>query len=128
MAEYTADEFARALLKSVTETPKATVRAVRRNATEVKKTAQRNVRETAPVQNAHAFRAINFDVEAVGVEVIADIGYDKTINGGPLGNLLEFGGGGDHSPPHRDLGRAVDGQEALFMDDLGRMGEEVMPP
>jgi hypothetical protein len=31
-----------------------------------------------------------------------------------LGNLLEFGGGGDHSPPHRDLGRALDAEEPRF--------------
>lgn len=120
------DEFARSLLGAVRKTPRETVRVVRRNAAEVKKTARRNVQQTAPVQNAHAHRAINWDVEAVGTAVVAEIGYDKGINGGPLGNLLEFGGGGDHSPPHRDLARALDGQDALFQGDLGDAGVNLL--
>lgn len=120
------EEFARSLMGAARKTPRETVRVVRRNATDVKRNAKRNVQQTAPVQNAHAHRAINWDVEAVGVLVEAEIGYDKGINGGPLGNLLEFGGGGDHSPPHRDLGRALDGQDVLFQEDLADVGERLL--
>lgn len=118
--------FANELLKAIRRTPGATVKVVRRNSQDVKKQARRNVRLTAPVQNAHAFKAINYDVEAQGVEVVGEIGYDKTQKSGRIGNLLEFGGGGDHSPPHRDLARAVDGQSVLFEDDLADMGEALI--
>lgn len=128
MAEpgLTPEEFAKELIKAVRKVPGRTVKVVRRNAVDVKRQARRNVKQTAPVHQAHAQNAINWDVDAEGVLVVAEIGYDKSIGGGPLGNLLEFGGGGDHSPPHRDLSRALDGQVALFMDDLGAMGEALL--
>ena len=101
------DEFARELERAVRRVPAATVKVVRKGATNVKKQARKNVRVTAPVHHAHAHTAINFDVDARGVEVVAEVGYDKDEKPGRLGNLLEFGGGGDHSPPHHDLARAL---------------------
>ena len=118
--------FSNELLKAIRRTPGATVKVVRRNSADVKKQARRNVKLTAPIHNAHANTAINYDVEAKGVEVVGEIGYDKTQKAGRIGNLLEFGGGGDHSPPHRDLARALDGQVTLFEDDLADMGEALI--
>lgn len=122
---YTPEQFAAHLMEVVARAPRETVDVVRKGATQVKADARRNVKQTAPLHNAHAFTAINFDVEAHGVLIDAEIGYDK---GGPgnLGNLLEFGGGGDHSPPHRDLGRAIDAEEPKFIDALGDMGERLL--
>jgi hypothetical protein len=59
--------------------------------------------------------------------VVSEIGYDKDITGGALGNLLEYGGGGDHSPPHRDMGRAADAEEeARFGDSLQAMALKLL--
>lgn len=126
MPEYTPAQFAAALMGAAARSPRETVQVVRKGAGNVKDGAQRNVLATAPVHNAHANRAITYDVAAEGVLVVAEIGYDKTINGGAIGNLLEFGGGGDHSPPHRDLGRALDVEESRFENALGDMGERLL--
>lgn len=128
MAEpgLTPEEFAKELIKAVRKVPGRTVKVVRKGAQNVRTDARRNVRQTAPVQNAHAHRAIDYDVEADGVNVVAEIGYNKEKNGGALGNLLEFGGGGDHSPPHRDLSRALDAEEDKFADALAEMGEALL--
>jgi hypothetical protein len=123
---YTPEQFAAILMQVAAETPRETVKVVRKGSGNVKTDSRRNVQITAPIHNAHAFRAITYDIEAVGVTVVGVIGYDKDINGGPLGNLLEFGGGGDHSPPHRDLGRALDVEEPRFADALGDMGERLL--
>lgn len=126
MADLDPEQFARELLRAVEKTPRATEKVVRRNSADVKRQAKRNVRLTAPRHNAHAYTAINYDVEAVGVEVVGEIGYDKSQRAGRIGNLLEFGGGGDHSPPHHDLARALDGQIPSFDDDLADMGEALI--
>jgi hypothetical protein len=58
--------------------------------------------------------------------VDAEIGYDKNTKPGRLGNLLEYGGGGDHSPPHRDLGRALDAEEPRFTEALAALVEKLL--
>jgi hypothetical protein len=126
MPDLDPKQFSRELLNAVRKTPRATEKVVRRNSADVKKQAKRNVRLTAPVHNAHAHTAINYDVEAQGVEVVGEVGYDKTKTAGRIGNLLEFGGAGDHSPPHHDLSRALDGQVVQFEGDLADMGEALI--
>jgi hypothetical protein len=120
------EQFARELMRAVEKTPAATVKVVRKGSQKVKTAAKRNVRMTAPIHNAHAATAINYDVEAKGVEVVGEIGYDKSQRPGRIGNLLEFGGGGDHSPPHHDLARAVIGEADDFEDALADMGEALI--
>jgi hypothetical protein len=123
MPELSPEDFAKDLLKAVRKVPGQAVKVVRANSNDVKKQGRRNVRMTAPVHHAHAFRDINYDVTSEGVEVVGEIGYDTGPGmAGNLGNLLEFGGQGDHSPPHLDLARALDGQTALFEKDAGDMG------
>lgn len=127
MPEYTPDEFADILMAAVARTPRETVQVVRKGAQNVKTDARRNVRMTAPIQNAHAYRDISYDVDAEGVTVVAEIGYEKGPGkAGNLGGLLEFGGGGDHSPPHRDLARALEAEEYKFGKALEDMGEEIL--
>ena len=127
MPSYTPEQFAAYLLNVVAQVPKETVAIVRRGSANVKRDARRNVQQTAPIHNAHAFRDINFDVEAAGTKVIGDIGYDDGPGkAGNLGNLLEFGGGGDASPPHRDLARALEDEDGRFVRALEDMGEELL--
>lgn len=120
------EEFAKELIKAIRKVPGRTVGVVRKGSQNVRTQGRRNVRQTAPTHHAHAHRAIDYDVEARGVEVVGEIGYNKDKNGGPLGNLLEFGGGGDHSPPHRDLGRAVDAEADRFSNAMADMGEAIL--
>lgn len=127
MPELTPDQFAAVLMGAVAKAPRETVAVVRRGSLNVKNDARRNVQQTAPIHNAHAQYDINYDVEAQGVTVVGDIGYETGPGkSGNLGNLLEFGGGGDHSPPHRDLGRALDIEEPRFIQALEDMAEKVI--
>lgn len=127
MATYTPDEFADALLASLAKVPREAVAIVRKGSDNVKDTARHNVRMTAPVHNAHAYTAINYDVDVEGGTVVGEIGYDKSQRAGRIGNLLEFGGGGDHSPPHHDLARALAKEEPGFVRAVEEMSEDVLP-
>jgi hypothetical protein len=113
------DEFAADLTAAAVKAVAETTRVVKRGAQNVKNEAQRNVLQSAPTRHAHAHKAITYDDPSLGTHfggyvVESEIGYDKDRRGGALGNLLEFGGGGDRSPAHRDLGRALDAEEPRF--------------
>lgn len=123
---YTPDEFAAVLLGAGGRAAKATEKVVKRGAQNVKMGAQANVRRTAPVHNAGAAGAITYDDPSVGVVIASEIGYDKGRRGGPLGNLLEYGGGGDHSPPHHDLRLAAEAEEPKFLSALGDVVEQAI--
>lgn len=125
MPEYTLDQFAAFLEAAAGRAPRETEKVVRKGADRVKIGARNNVRQTAPVHNAGAQKYITYDVTARGVVVDAEVGYEKR-GGGNLGNLLEYGGGGDHSPPHLDLSRAVDDEEPRLGEALLDMGEELL--
>lgn len=127
MPEYTPDQFAGVLMRAVAEAPHEAVQVVRKGSLNVKLGARRNVLQTAPVHNAGAHRDINFDVVSQGPTVVGDIGYDTGPGrAGNLGNLLEYGGGGDHSPAHRDLARALEDEEPRFVRALGDVGERLL--
>jgi hypothetical protein len=117
----TVDQFAAELLMSAVEVLPEAAKAVKKAAQTVKDEARANVLQTAPTHNAGAHRAITYDEPTVtGTQVGTEVGYDRDLRGGPLGNLLEYGGGGDKSPAHRDIGRAVDDEEPRFEDALRR--------
>lgn len=113
------DRFAAELLASAAEATVRSVPVVTRAARNIKDEARANVQASAPVHNAGAHKAITYDEPSIlGVRVTSEVGYDRDLPGGALGNLLEFGGGGDHSPAHRDIGRAADVQEERFADAM----------
>lgn len=112
-----AEQFAAELLQSALAAPVQAAKVVKKAAQNIKDEARANVRQTAPVHNAHAQNAITYDEPSIlGARIESEVGYDKDLPGGALGNLLEYGGGGDHSPPHRDIGRAADIEEPRFED------------
>lgn len=116
MAAISPDQFAAELLASAAKALPEAVKVVTKGAQNVKTEARANVLQTAPVHQAHAHQAITYDEPSIlGPRVTAEVGYDKGLPGGKLGNLLEFGGGGDHSPAHRDIGRAADNEEDRFV-------------
>jgi hypothetical protein len=112
----TPEQFAASLLSAAAEAPVRAVAVVKRGANNIKTEAPGERRQqSAPVHNAHAQYAITYDEPSiVGGLVQSEIGYDKDITGGSLGNLLEYGGAGDRSPAHRDLGRAPDAERPRF--------------
>jgi hypothetical protein len=125
--EYTPAEFADILLGAAADAVKETEQVVSKGSLNIKNDARRNVQMTAPVHNAHAQYDINYDIDVHGATVTGDIGYDSGPGkAGNLGNLLEFGGGGDHSPPHRDLGRALDDEEPRFEQALADMTDRLL--
>jgi hypothetical protein len=99
---------------------------VRASAEVIKADWKASVYKTAPIHNAHAAEAITYNTRSVLGGAEAEIGYDKDRNGGALGNLLEYGGGGDHSPPHRDGGRALDAEEPRFTEALAALVEKLL--
>jgi hypothetical protein len=131
---YTPDEFARILEKAPVKAAKDVVKAANKGALNVKNEARSSVQRTAPVHNAHAADFINYDVSGLGSTVSAEIGYDKDkgkragkrTGPGGIGNLLEFGGGKDHSPPHHDLRRALEAEEPRWVNAVGDAGEKAI--
>lgn len=121
------EQFAAQLLIAAAAAPVAAAAVVTKGAQNIKTTARANVQRSAPVHNAGAYRAINYDpptISATGAQT--EVGYDLENRSGRLGNLLEYGGGGDHSPPHRDIGRAADEEEDRFLNALGDAGWKLL--
>lgn len=117
----TPETLAAAMLQAAAAAAAGARTVVQVGANNIKRDARANVDKSAPVQNAHAQYAITYDVGIAGMSIEAEIGYDKDLPGGAIGNLLEFGGGGDKSPPHRDLGRALDDEEPRFESALSKL-------
>jgi hypothetical protein len=127
MGAQTPSQFAASLLVAAAQAPVRTKAVVKRGANNIKTEARANVAASAPVHNAHAQYAITYDEPQIrGPWVVSEVGYDKDITGGALGNLLEYGGAGDRSPAHRDLGRAADAEEARFGDSLQAMALKLL--
>lgn len=128
MPAVTPEQFAADLLGAAAQVTVRAKAVVKKAANNVKTDARKNVAASAPVHNAHAQYAITYDEPEItaSFRVESEVGYDKDITGGALGNLLEYGGSGDRSPAHRDLGRAADAEEARFGDALQAMALKLL--
>lgn len=122
----TPESLAKDMLESIGAAMVASRAAVVTGAKSVKDDARRNVLQSAPTHNAHAAYAITYDLKKATTSAEAEIGYDKDRPGGAIGNLLEYGGGGDHSPPHRDVGRALDVAEPKFVNAMELIGKNLL--
>jgi hypothetical protein len=122
----TPETLAADMLKAAAEAAAATRTVVQVGAFNVKRDAKANVYKSAPIHNAHAAEAITYDTSMGKSSIDAEIGYDKDRTSGRIGNLLEYGGGGDNSPPHRDLGRALDAEEPRFTEALAALVEKLL--
>lgn len=122
-----ADSFAADLLLAAAKSSVAAAAVVKRAAQNVKTEAQANVLKSAPTHNAGAHRAITYDEPSLlGTQITSEVGYDRDKPGAALGNLLEYGGGGDKSPAHRDIGRAADNEETRFADAVASMATRLL--
>lgn len=124
MTTYTPDEFADALMAAGKSIAESAVNALTDAAKAVKKDARANARRANPRHAKNAYKYINMDVDRRSLT--AEVGYDKE-NQGNLGAILEYGNGGARNAPQRNLGRALDGNEKLFEDEMGDAGEEAIP-
>jgi hypothetical protein len=123
--EQTPDEFAAELIRIAGRVAKEARDVVAKGADNIKRDARANVDKSAPVHNAHAQYAITYDdPSANGTVISSEIGYDKEIRGGSLGNLLEYGS--RNSSPHRDLGRALDAETPRFEQQLAEIEKRLL--
>lgn len=77
--------------------------------------------------NAHAPHypaSITYDIEDGPESVSAEIGPDKNLKQGPLGNILEFGT--SKNPPHNDGGRALAAEEPRFFEACETVAEQAL--
>lgn len=77
--------------------------------------------------NAHAPHypaSITYDLAVDGTAVEAEVGPDKNLPQGPLGNLLEFGS--SKNPPHLDGARALAAEEPRFIDACQAVADEAL--
>ena len=118
----TPSSLAADMLKAAGLAVVATRKVVQASAKTVRDEARDNVLKSAPVHNAGAFRTITYETAVKVATIDGVIGYDRAAgSAASLGNLLEYGGGGDRSPAHRDLGRALDSEVPRFEDALKAM-------
>ena len=109
-----ADDFARAGLLIGTKVMAVTA------------VAARNTRDDARAFAAgmshlpHYPRSITYDVAVEGGQVVGEVGPDKDLPQGPLGNVLEFGTA--NNPPYPHLGPAFDRELPNWLDQLERLG------
>ena len=122
------DSFAADLLGAAAGVSVRAAAVVKKAAQNVKTEAQENVRRSAPTHNAGAASTITYDEPNVlGAQIKSEVGYDRDKGrAAALGNLLEYGGGGDRSPAHRDIGRAADNEEARFGVGLQAMAAKLL--
>lgn len=115
-------EFAADLIHDVATINDEMGETVKKVSRKIVRTAKLNVKKTAPIHSSGAERHIDFEFEKGKFGPASVIGYDHH-GAGRLGILLEFGGGGDHSPAHWDIKLALDAHEDDFWDAIGNDGE-----
>lgn len=120
-------QFAASLLEAAGGAHTGARAVVKKGQQNIKTEGRANVLKSAPVHNAHAAYAITYDDPTTTLtRVEGEVGYDKDLPGASLGNLLEYGGKGDKSPAHRDLGRALDNEEPRFEDAIRLMALKLL--
>lgn len=120
----TLSQFANDLIGIAEAIPRGLKDVVEDNCSRVVELAQINVKRTAPIHNAGAWKGIDYQVYDESGDVWGEVGYNaKAYKPAHLGNLLEFGGGGDHSPAHHDLAHALRDNTNKYADDVGDFGE-----
>lgn len=120
-------EFARELLVMAASTPRLMTDVVEDSCKEIVKGAKANVLQTAPIHNAGAYKGIDYEVNQDGADVWGEVGYNpKKYRPAHLGNLLEFGGGGDPSPPHWDIWNAMVDEIPEFKNNIADLGEAII--
>lgn len=125
--EETLSQFSNDLVEVAAEVNRGLKDVVAEVAERVVDVAKANVRRTAPIHNAGAWKGIDYTVYDQDGDIWGEVGYNpKLYRPAHLGNLLEFGGGGDPSPPHWDLKLALNAETRNFEDKVGDYGEVLL--
>jgi hypothetical protein len=114
-------QLARELELAAAEAPVKAAALVAKGAEHVKDAARRNAEKSSGEHAKLYPKTIGIDLDLGGLS--AEIGPAKEGQGN-LGHILEYGSvkyGGVHNPPHRDLGRALDAEEPLFLAEAAKM-------
>ena len=72
----------------------------------------------------HYPASITYDLEVDAHGASAEIGPDKNLRQGPLGNILEYGT--SKNPPHNDGGRALAAEEPRFIEACAAVAEQAL--
>jgi hypothetical protein len=120
----TPNSLAADMLKAAAEAVAVSRAVVKKGAQNIKTEGRKNAIQSAPAHNARAPYAITYDTDVSRTSIVAEIGYDKDLPGGSLGNLLEYGS--RNNPPHRDLGRALEREQSRFEKALGEAAEGLL--
>lgn len=122
----TPETLAADLVKAAATAAAAATKVVQVGAAKIKSEARRNSIASSGMSAAAAPHSIGYKTEVKRTSIEAVIGYGEGAlsanKQAALGTLLEFGGGRDHSPPHRDLGRAMDVEEPRFLASMAEIG------
>jgi hypothetical protein len=72
----------------------------------------------------HYPASITYDLHGDATSIEAEIGPDKNLKQGPLGNILEFGT--SKNPPHLDGARALAAEEPRFIAACEAVAEQAL--
>jgi hypothetical protein len=117
-------------MKEIQDELKRAQRDAGREAEKVLKRAALNIKKDAQARSrgiryAPAYhRAIGYDTAWRGDAGWAEIGPDKDRRQGALGNILEYGTINNAPRPH--LGPALDAEVPRFVEQLEKLGEELL--
>lgn len=112
-----------ALAKIEKETLKAGEMVVRKGSVNVKTDARRRI--SGHPHLPHYPRSITFDVRRGPDEIVGQIGPDKELQQGPLGNIIELGTP-KNNPPMPHLVPSVDEEAPRFEKAIGDLGVELL--
>lgn len=72
----------------------------------------------------HYPRSITYDIDITGGTIGAEIGPDKDLPQGALGNLIEYGSA--NNAPHHDLNNGLTIEIPRFMEQVARIAGEIL--
>jgi hypothetical protein len=111
------------LVRDLTEAPRKVQRKAHQAVTVNAKGVESKWRQGAAFSRhaPHYPKSITHDVKWSGAAIEAEIGPDKSLPQGALGNLIEFGSA--NNPPHANGLTALEAQGPKFLRDLDDAGD-----
>lgn len=108
------------LRKSGDDVEKEASAVIKRGAMNIKRGWKSNAKSSSGAPWAPYYpNSITFDEDRTGPLLNAEIGPDKNLPQGPLGNLLEFGS--VNNPPHNDGGRALRAEAPKYIANMRKV-------
>lgn len=119
-------ELSADLRKAARRAPEVAHDVVKRGAVQIKRDWRANAKESAGQHGRLYPYSIGFDITPSGADYVeAEIGPDKELPQGALGNLIEWGS--VNNPPHNDGGRALRTEEPRFIKAMEDAVRDLVP-